>query len=156
MEIKFIKATKRDFFFLKETDKICFTPNQQTSDRALLRSINSSCNEIFIAKVKNKNKWEKVGFVIIHKYVTTIRIISLAVLPEYRYLKIGNKLIEFCIDFARSNSFNMISLEVLATNNNLIEWYEKFGFKTYDYLHDYYEEYVDGFRMRLSLSTLLQ
>lgn len=156
MEIKFIKASKRDFNFIKKTDKICFMHCQQTSDNAFLRSLNSSCRDIFIVKIRRNNKWEKVAFFILHKYVTTLRIISLAVLPEYRKLNIGNQIIQFSIDFASRNSFDVISLEVLATNNKLIEWYEQFGFKTYDYLHDYYEEHIDGFRMRLGLSAVLQ
>lgn len=151
MEIKIVKAIKSDYSFLKEIDDNCFMPYQKTSDKAMLRCLNSCCNDIFIVKIKKKNRWISIASLIIHKYKITMRIVSISVLPEYRNLHIGKELMRYCIEYALTNAFNIISLEVLATNNQLVEWYEQFGFKTYDYLHDYYEEYIDAFRMRLKL-----
>ncbi|MGB5989234.1 MAG: GNAT family N-acetyltransferase [Marinifilaceae bacterium] len=154
MEIKIVKASNKDFTFLKKIDEACFKDYQQTSDRSILRSLDSSCNEIFIAKVKRNNRWTKVGSLTVHKYKTTLRITSIAVYSEYRNLNIGSELINYTINLAKKKLFNILSLEALATNNKLIIWYEKFGFKTYDYLHNYYDDYIDAFRMILKLESI--
>jgi len=151
MEIKIVKAVKNDLSAIKAIEDVCFIPCQKTSDKALLRSFKSRKKEIFIVKCRKNNKWESIAFLFLHKYKYTLRITSIAVLPDYRNFNIGKNLIEHTISLAKEKAFCKISLEVIATNNALIEWYEKFGFKTFDFMHDYYDEYVDGFRMKLIL-----
>lgn len=154
MEINIVKASNQDFTFLKKIDKACFNKYQQTSDRTLLKCLDSSCNEIFIAKIKKNNRWIKVGSLVVHKYKNTLRITSIAVFSEYRNLNIGTELINYSINIAKNKLFNILSLEALATNNKLITWYEKFGFRTYDYLHNYYDDYIDAFRMILKVESI--
>lgn len=154
MEIKIIKASNTDHKFLLELEQTCFQKCQQLSDKAIKSCLNSDAKDVYIAKVKVSNKWTNIGSLILQRYTTTLRIYSIAVLPQYRELRIGKRLMEFAISMAKKENYSVVSLEVLSTNNVLIEWYEQFGFKTVDFLENYYDDNIDGFRMKLKLQEV--
>ncbi|WP_034059084.1 GNAT family N-acetyltransferase [Lacinutrix jangbogonensis] len=54
---------------------------------------------------------------------------KMAVSPEYRGLKIGQQLIEHCIQFAKAEEFNRLLLYSSRKLENAIYLYRKFGFK---------------------------
>lgn len=60
-------------------------------------------------------------------YISTI-----AVLPKYRNLKIGNKLINEFKICAKNNKMKIIKLYVHSNNKNAIKFYERNGFKSID------------------------
>ena len=53
---------------------------------------------------------------------------KMAVSPEYRGQKIGQKLLEHCIDFAKAEQFNRLLLYSSRKLENAIYLYRKFGF----------------------------
>jgi ribosomal protein S18 acetylase RimI-like enzyme len=53
---------------------------------------------------------------------------KMAVSPEFRGLKIGQKLLEHCIAFAKAEQFNRLLLYSSTTLENAIYLYRKFGF----------------------------
>lgn len=53
---------------------------------------------------------------------------NLAVLPEYRHLKIGTKMIEFAKSFVMNNNANQIKIGIIDENTILKKWYEKLDF----------------------------
>ena len=65
-------------------------------------------------------------------------ITRIAVLPEYRRLGLGKKLMEAMIDRARELSLETMFLEVRESNIPAISLYESFGFSTVGRRPDYY------------------
>ncbi len=53
---------------------------------------------------------------------------KMAVLPEVRGQKIGQKLLEYCIDFAKSHQFKALMLYSARKLENAIYIYRKYGF----------------------------
>jgi GNAT superfamily N-acetyltransferase len=52
----------------------------------------------------------------------------MAVLPHQRGQKIGQQLLQYCIDFAKANSFKSLILYSATKLENAIYIYKKFGF----------------------------
>lgn len=153
MELKITKADDDDLLFIKELEKLCFPSFQQMPERSLKHCIYSASRDVMVAQLLENNEWKKVGVLILHNYKKTLRIYSIAVLPEYRKWRIGKRMMEHSLELARQKNYEKISLEVLASNYQLIEWYEQFGFKTIDHLADYYGDEIDAFRMKLQLKV---
>ncbi|OIQ23977.1 GNAT family N-acetyltransferase [Lacinutrix sp. MedPE-SW] len=57
---------------------------------------------------------------------------KMAVSPKHRGFKIGQKLLQYGIDFAKNNNFNRLLLYSNTKLENAIYLYRKFGFKDID------------------------
>ncbi len=53
---------------------------------------------------------------------------KMAVLPEARGKQVGQKLMQYCIDFAKANSFQQLFLYSNTLLENAIHIYKKYGF----------------------------
>ncbi|WP_372755535.1 GNAT family N-acetyltransferase [Labilibaculum sp.] len=153
MELRIYRADQNDFVFLKKLEKICFSSCQQMAERNLRHSLHSKTRTVFVAKIDDKKGDLQVGALIIHRYKKSVRIYSIAILPEYRKWKFGKKLMEYSMDLAKKEGFERITLEVMASNNSLIDWYLQFGFQKAKYLKDYYGSDADAWQMSLTLKT---
>jgi ribosomal protein S18 acetylase RimI-like enzyme len=80
---------------------------------------------IFFAKYNNKI----VGVVSIINQNTFFELSKMAVSPKYQGLKIGQKLMDFCIDFARNQEWKSITLYSHRKLVPAINLYKKIGFK---------------------------
>lgn len=56
--------------------------------------------------------------------------LSVGVLPEYRRMGVGGRLVQEALDAARRRGFERVELEVYASNQAAIRLYQKFGFLT--------------------------
>ena len=54
---------------------------------------------------------------------------NLAVLPDYRHLGCGPKMVEFAVATVKSYGGNKISIGIIEENVKLKDWYLKLGFK---------------------------
>ncbi|MEO9570937.1 MAG: GNAT family N-acetyltransferase [Polaribacter sp.] len=79
---------------------------------------------IFFAKYNN----EIAGVVSIIKQKTFFELSKMAVSPKYQGLKIGEKLMLFCIDFARNQQWKSIILYSHRSLAPAINLYKKMGF----------------------------
>lgn len=89
------------------------------------REVLSSDGEIFFALINQ----EVVGTVAMIKQESTFELAKLAVAPRYKGLKIGEQLMQRCIDYAREKQVDTI---ILFTNRTLlpaISLYRKLGFE---------------------------
>lgn len=59
----------------------------------------------------------------------TFELTKMAVSPNHRGQKIGQKLLQHCIDFSKSKSYNTLMLYSARKLENAIYIYKKFGFK---------------------------
>ena len=81
---------------------------------------------IFFAKLKNT----VVGTVALMPYKDTnyFELTKMAVNPKYRGLKIGQHLMQYCIDFAKSTGITKVILYSNTKLENAIYIYRKYGF----------------------------
>ena len=72
----------------------------------------------------------QVGFVAIEKADDSLYYMSnLAVLPEYRHKGYGEKLVEFVLDYVKSNKGEKVSLGMIDESAVLKNWYQQLGFE---------------------------
>lgn len=119
--VKITSATADDTESIAEIEKSSFsTP---WSENAIRESMNAG-TEFYVAYFKNKI----VGYMGLSKIAGEGYVTNVAVLPEYRRLGIGNKILDFVISNSK-DELEFISLEVRASNNPAISLYKKFGFE---------------------------
>lgn len=75
-----------------------------------------------------KNETRIIGTIALIHQQTYFELSKMAILPEYRGLKIGQKLIEYCIDFAKKEKWKSITLYSHKKLVPAINLYKKVGF----------------------------
>ena len=148
--IEYIKIVSDETdFLISDSSEIKFTVKKE---KEFLQNIQSSILEkIFLFEIENKI----VGMCSIEG-INKIRIkhrvdMAITVLKNYWGNKIGEKLIDYAIDYCKSNSIKKIELTVRIDNKRALKLYKKFGFeiegeiKNFIYLNgNYYNCYYMG------------
>ncbi|MFP4332348.1 MAG: GNAT family N-acetyltransferase [Campylobacterales bacterium] len=132
---------------LLEIEKYSFGEDSYPlSKRAFLYHIKKG-DRVFVAK-----NGEKIsGYVLIFRYSKSFRIYSIATSKECRGKGVAKKLINFCMDRAKKEGKETISLEVAESNKKARELYESFGFREYRAIPSYYPQGDTGYKMRAKL-----
>ena len=129
MNIKIIKATKeniKDIFLIEQT---CFST--YWTEQSIADSISNDSNYFNIAYVENK----PAGYMSMQLVAGEGDIMRVAVLPEYRRLGIGRKLLQECFS---ANNPDVVFLDVRENNIPAIRLYESFGFVNIGIRKNYY------------------
>jgi len=79
------------------------------------------------------------------------RVYALAIRPEARGRKLGEKLLHYLIGELRARGARRIFLEVRTDNHAAVKLYEKVGFVVCQPLAHYYGQGIPGQRMRLDV-----
>ncbi|HSO88447.1 MAG TPA: N-acetyltransferase, partial [Draconibacterium sp.] len=145
------KSIPDDLDFLEKLENSCFPKFQQSSSRAIRYSITSRFQKVVIAEIQDGKEKKPVGSATLYLYAKTLRIFSIAVLPEMQGQGIGKQLLEYAVDLARSGKIGRITLEVRKSDINVVGFYENAGFKFTAELPDYYMKGENGIRMALQL-----
>jgi glutathione synthase/RimK-type ligase-like ATP-grasp enzyme/ribosomal protein S18 acetylase RimI-like enzyme len=153
MNITFRAAEIGDLDFLNTVEKLSFPPHRQNNSKSLRLSVISTFQEVWVAETKTKNKTVKIAAAILYPHRKTLRIYSIAVMPEYRGKGVGHKFIEKIVETARLRGFLSISLEADADNESLVKWYLDHGFSIREKLDDYYAKGEDSVRMSIVLEN---
>jgi ribosomal protein S18 acetylase RimI-like enzyme len=75
-----------------------------------------------------KNETKIIGTIALIHQQTYFELSKMAILPDYRGLKIGQQLIEYCIDFAKQKKWKSITLYSHKKLVPAINLYKKVGF----------------------------
>jgi len=132
----------------------CFAAYRRSSRRALLASLKSPTQQVWIAWVRESGEPPVVaGVLIMHGRRQSLRIYSLAVLPAYRGYGIGRRLVGKVLAAARRQPHvRYVALEADRRDRRLVRWYENMGFVAEWRLPDYYAPGRDGVRMSRSIT----
>lgn len=140
-------ATLNDLDFLIDLEKKCFIEERRSNEDSIKRSILSDNQSVYILKDNNINKASAITF----NYKNSIRLYSIAVLPQYQEESLGRKLLNYIIEYAKNNYYEKITLEADFNQKRLTSWYESFGFKAYQILPHFYGKNEPALKMVLSL-----
>lgn len=125
---------------IDDLDKIVKLQNnlefKMLSENNLKEDLQNSVYSYFIACKEGT----PAGFISFSNLVDTIDLDYIAVLKEYRKQKIGSKLFDKLLDFAKENNINKIMLEVRESNIVAIKFYETLGFKKIYERKNYYKD----------------
>lgn len=145
----FRRAVLDDLDALAEFESLCFDEARRDTRGAIRYSLTHPRFETWVLK----NREGRVdASLFLRPYHSSLRIYSLATHPDLRGLGWGNRLLDFAVERAKDRHIGRLSLEVDASNPQLLEWYQNHGFYIWTYLHDYYGEDRSGWRMRRDIS----
>ncbi len=120
-QVKINQATNNDILNIADIEKLCFsTP---WSENAIKESMVAG-TVFYVAYVNDI----AVGYMGLSKIAGEGYVTNIAVLPNYRRLGIGKKILEYAINTSK-DELEFISLEVRTSNTAAISLYEKLGFK---------------------------
>ena len=113
-------------------DSISFS--ESWSEKSYLEMAENKIYSFFKEEVNDKI----AGFIVLMDVVDAAEIIRVAVLPEYREMGIGTKLIEKAVEEIMKKGMKNIFLEVRESNSNAIKLYNKSGFEECGVRKNYY------------------
>jgi len=99
---------------------------------------------------------QPAGAAIIFRYPKSLRLYSIAVAPEFRKAGIGNTLLHFITNKARTEGYASLTAEAHASNTALITWYTNHGFQATTTLHNYYAPGEDAVKLVLNMPVIPQ
>ena len=105
------------------------------SRRAFSEELDNKLAIYLVAKIKNK----VVGYVGMWKILDEGHITNIAILPEYRGIGIGVRLVEEILKEAEKEGINRVTLEVRKSNAVAQRLYAKFAFKIEGMRKGYYQ-----------------
>ena len=141
-------ATPADLSALERIESLCFSPDRRSDRKSLMRSLRSDSQRVGLAVSDTSSGEEAVlGAAILFLYQRSIRIYSIATVPEARGKGVGERLMRWTEKQAGVLGVDRISLEVDAANAALLNWYQKHHFKTEAPLPDYYGPGEHAMRM---------
>ncbi|SHE45812.1 Glutathione synthase/RimK-type ligase, ATP-grasp superfamily [Mariniphaga anaerophila] len=151
MKITIRESTTNDLDFLEKLEKDCFPEFQQSTRRAIRYSLTSPIQKVIVAEIQNGKGKKPVASATFYLHSKTLRIFSIAVLPQYQGKSIGKQVLDYSVNLARSRKISRISLEARKSDSKLLQFYESAGFKGTEELPDYYMKGEDGLRMIMHL-----
>ncbi len=146
MRLAIRKSFKDDISFLVKLENSSFPHYQKTSRQNIRHGIQSDFQEVLIAETKDKRK-QPIGALVLFKYSKSLRLYSIALLPEQQNKGYGHDLMQYVFDFAKQHHYERILLEVSSKNNKVIDWYKSKGFNASGIIPDYYAKGEDALKM---------
>jgi ribosomal-protein-alanine N-acetyltransferase len=148
------QATPADLAGIIEVESLSFVHAGErfTPKRVAYLLINPRCL-VNIAANENKVLGWAAGLVWTRGKMPWGRVYALAVHPDARGQRLGQRLLHDMIDQLRSRGGAKIFLEVRSDNLTAVRLYEKAGFVMCKPLPNYYGVGIDGVRMVLNAST---
>lgn len=147
-------AGLNDLDFLETLEKRCFPLAIQSDRRSLRLSLNSKSQEVWLAELEEDGVLISVGAMILHIHPKSIRIYSIAVLPEHQGKGAGDILLRHAISTAHHRGLEQVSLEADSGNESLVRWYSKHGFIIERTLPDYYSPGTHAVKMFLPVELI--
>lgn len=86
-----------------------------------------------------------------HRGTTLARIYSIAVDPDWRGRKLGERLMQEAEALALAEGCSILRLEVRTDNQGAIALYERLGYRQFGQYADYYEDHADALRYQKRL-----
>lgn len=113
----------------------------------LKSELSSPFSNYFVTKQNN----QIVGFAGIKFILDEAELMNIVTKKSERNKKIATQLLNYLIEFCKSNKKNLINLEVNAKNSIAINFYKKYNFKQIGLRKKYYNDVDDAILMTLYL-----
>lgn len=146
MEMTIRPAEISDIDALLNIESICFVTDH-IKPRQMRYLVMKAKALFWVAVIQQKVVG--YGLMFTPKASNPARLYSLAVLPEYRSMKIGFMLLESLLLQVKKIGYKSCKLEVLSNDQKTIEFYQRFGFTKEKFLPEYYQNGKTALRMLL-------
>ena len=134
--LSFAVANIQDANALAVVDSQCFGGGEGYSAKSFEEELSEKSKHYIVAKFAGL----VIGYVGLQTLGDELNLLKIAVLPQYRNLGVGFKLMELSFDYKKENNLSNYFLEVRESNQNAIKLYKKFGFKLQSKRERYYSD----------------
>ena len=135
MEIKIQRMQKSDVDNVINIEEKAYGEHHW-SEESFLNGLSNDLARYYAAFDINGNL---LGYAGCWQILEEVHITNIAVSPDFRRQKIGERLLRQIIDDCYKNKAKYITLEVRVSNNAAIKLYEKYGFKSLGTRKGYYQ-----------------
>lgn len=132
--LSFRDANANDVNALSVIDEQCFDGAERYDINSFKEEIAEPSKHYIVALFGNL----VIGYVGVQTLGEELNLLKIAVLPQYRRLGIGFKLLGLSFDYKIKNNLTNYFLEVRESNVSAQKLYQKFGFKTKSKREKYY------------------
>ena len=139
----FTLATTDDIDILVDIEDRCFDIDRM-SQRSIRHMVTKANSDFILGRLGD----DIVGYALVlyHRGTHLARLYSFAVLPEYRGVGAGEKLLVEAETRAADRDCIYMRLEVHPNNSGAIRLYERHGYRPFGMYEDYYEDHADALR----------
>jgi ribosomal protein S18 acetylase RimI-like enzyme len=148
--IRIRRASPEDLPALEAVEERCFDAARRDAPRVLRASLGNSRHEVWVLE---EGGAPLLGALFLRFRRKSLRVYSIAVVPEAQGRGLGSRLMEKALARARARDLAALTLEAAAGDDALLAWYERFGFRRRTLLPDYYGPGRPGLRLRRRLDT---
>ncbi len=141
------RARPDDYRTLAGMELRCFDEARRESPRVLRASLGNPLHEVWLLEEEAAAR----AALFLRLRRKSLRVHSIAVVPEARARGLGRHLMQFATKRASARGLREVRLEADAGDPGLVAWYEGFGFRPAGLLPAYYGPRRHGLRMRLTL-----
>ena len=135
MEIKIQRMQKSDVDNVINIEEKAYGEHHWSKE-SFLNELSNDLARYYAAFDINGNL---LGYAGCWQILEEVHITNIAVSPDFRRQKIGERLLRQIIDDCYKNKAKYITLEVRVSNNAAIKLYEKYGFKSLGTRKGYYQ-----------------
>lgn len=145
-------AIESDLDFLVELESVCFPAHRQSTRRSVRNSLSSSGQRVLVVETAQRDRL--LGAATVFYYKQSVRLYSVAVLPQDRGTGTGYLLLQRVIQDAKARGCLRVTLEADAQDERLLQWYRRYGFRETTLLADYYAPGEAAQRMECCLKDV--
>lgn len=145
-------AGSADLDSLASLENICFEPERRDSRSVICRSLNNPLHEVWIVDSQDADTAEVESAMYLRKARNSLRIHSLATRPGLQCQGRGSTMLRLAEDRARALNCRSLTLEADARRRELVDWYERRGFRRARLLPAYYAPGWDAWRLKRDIS----
>ncbi len=117
------------------------------SKNMILEELRNPYSHCFSFKNGSELNNNVVGFICFRVIGDESELLNICVHPEYRNSGVGKRLMEFYINFCKSNNIRRLHLEVNVSNQSAIHLYKSLSFKPIRIINKFYQGKFDAIHM---------
>lgn len=147
--VRLRRAVGADLASIEAVERVCFAEARRSSRASMRHSLRSGAQGVWVAEAVGQGGAVEgvIGAMVLFYYRRRLRIYSVAVLPGFRELGAGRRLVRLAQALARRSGRAGVMLEADAGNRALVDWYARQGFVETGVLADFYGPGEDACRM---------
>ena len=134
--LSFAVANLNDANALAVVDSQCFDGKEGYSAKSFEEELKEPSKHYIVAKYQDLI----IGYIGLQILGDELNLLKIAVLPQYRKLGVGFKLMELSFKYKKDNNLSNYFLEVRESNEPAKKLYSKFGFKVQSKREKYYSD----------------
>lgn len=146
------QAEPADLDRLASLENICFEQERRDSRTVIRQSLSNPRHEVWIVDAQEEDIAGIESALFLRKMRNSLRIHSLATRPGLRGRGRGSQMLDLAENRARELNCSRLALEADASRSELVDWYERRGYRRARLLPAYYAPGRDAWRLERDIS----